>query len=139
VSSERQFVPVPEELLESIDGKPTWSDVVRVGQHVYATGQVGWDKTTGRMVDGGIEAQTRQAMHNLQDALARVHASLSDVVIVRVYLVHKDDHDRYDPVYHEYFPNNPPARVTVVVADLIDDGCLIDIEAEAVVTGDGRS
>jgi 2-iminobutanoate/2-iminopropanoate deaminase len=130
---ERRFVPVPGELLEAIDGMPTWSDAVRVGEHVYCTGQVGWDKRTGRMVDGGIQAQTRQALENLRAALEPVGAGLEDVVIVRVYLLDKEDHDRYDPVYREFFPENPPARVTVVVSDLCDDGCLIDIEAEAVV------
>jgi len=94
---------------------------------------VGWDKLTGQMVEGGIQAQTTKALENLQAVLRDVGASLRDVVIVRIYLLKKDDHDLYDAVYHRFYPENPPARVTVAVRELIDEGCLIDIEAIAIV------
>ena len=126
-------VAVPDSLLESLGQSRTWSDAVRVGQFVFCTGQVGWSKKTGQMARGGIEAQTRQALENLREVLATAGASLADVVTVRVYLLTKEDHDRYDPIYQEFFAEYPPARLTVVVKDLIDRDSLIDIEAVAIV------
>ena len=124
-------VPVSADLLASIGQPPAWSEAVRAGNHVYVTGQVGWDKRTGTMREG-IETQTRQALENLRDVLEQAGSSLADVVIVRVYLTDAADHDQYTAVYQDFFPEKPPARVTVVVHDLVDEGSLIDVEAEAI-------
>lgn len=130
---DRICVTLPAEFFATVQRAPTWSDAVRAGNQIFCTGQVGWDKKTGRMVEGGVEAQTRKALENLRDVLRRGGASLADVVMVRVYLLDREDHDRYDSVYKEFFPNDHPARVTVVVSDLIDKGSLIDIEATAII------
>lgn len=131
--SDRQYVPVPTELLESIDGIPTWSDAVRVGNHVYCTGQVGWDKKTGRIVTGGFEAEAEKALKNLSDVLHRAGAEMKDVVIIRLYLKRTEDYAAFDRVYARFFPTHQPARVTVVVADLVDPGSSVDIEAHAII------
>ena len=135
MSDGRVTVAVPESLLEELRQARTWSDAVRVGQMVFCTGQVGWNKETGQMAEGGIRAQTRLALENLREVLATAGASLTDVVMVRVYLLKKEDHNRYDAVYQEFFPEDPPARLTVVVEDLIDPDSVIDIEAVAIVLG----
>jgi 2-iminobutanoate/2-iminopropanoate deaminase len=132
-SSDKQYVPVPEVLLDSIDGLPTWSDAVRVGNHVYCTGQVGWDKKTGRIVDGDFEAEAQKALENVRDLLAQAGADLEDVVIVRVYLKRTADYAAFDRVYARFFSSHQPARVTVVVADLIDPGSNVDVEAHAII------
>lgn len=131
--TDRTYVPVPEGLWNRLEQPRSWSDAVRIGGLVFCTGQVGWDKTTGEMVGPSIEDQTRKALENLEEVLASVGGSLTDVAIVRVYLTDAADHDRFDPIYAEFFPSNPPARVTVAVSELIDRGCLIDIEAIAVL------
>ena len=127
---ERTFVPVESQLFEAIESRSRWNDAVVVGDFVFCTGQIGWDKQTGEFVDG-IEAQTERALENLKEVLERAGASLEEVVSMRVYITEHDDYHRYEPVYHRYFPKDQPARVTIVVADNIHHA-LIDFEALAV-------
>ncbi len=129
--AERIFVPVRQELFEAIGSKSKWSEVVRVGDQLWVTGQLGWDRTTGELADG-FEAQAELALENLKDALERAGAALSDVVQTRIYLTDHDHYSRYEPIYDRYFPADQPARVSIVVAELIHHA-LFDIEAVAVV------
>ena len=131
---ERVFVPVEEELFRAIGSKSRWNDVVRAGNTLWVTGQLGWDKTTG-VLGETLEEQAELALENLKVALERAGAKMSDVVLTRVYLVDHDHYHRYEPIYARYFPDRQPARVSVVVAELIHHA-LIDIEAVAVVDGD---
>ncbi|MDE0121909.1 MAG: RidA family protein [bacterium] len=128
---ERVFVPVEEELFRAIGSKSRWNDVVRAGNTLWVTGQLGWDKTTG-VLGETLEEQAELALENLKVALERAGAKMSDVVLTRVYLVDHDHYHRYEPIYARYFPDRQPARVSVVVAELIHHA-LIDIEAVAVV------
>lgn len=132
---ERVFVPVEEELFRAIGSKSRWNDVVRAGNTLWVTGQLGWDKTTG-VLGETLEEQAELALENLKVALERAGAKMSDVVLTRVYLVDHDHYHRYEPIYARYFPDRQPARVSVVVAELIHHA-LIDIEAVAVVDDDG--
>lgn len=132
---ERAYVPVEESLFEAIGARSRWNDVVRAGNTLWVTGQLGWDKTTGVLADT-LEGQVEQALENLRRALERAGAALSDVVLTRVYLVDHDHYHRYEPIYDRYFPTHQPARVSVVVAKLIHHA-LFDIEAVAVIDGDG--
>jgi 2-iminobutanoate/2-iminopropanoate deaminase len=127
---ERTLVPVDPKLFEAIGGRPTWSEAVIVGELIWVTGQVGWDKKTGRVVDG-IEAQTEVALNNLAEVLDRAGSALENVILTRVYLTKREDYKNYDAVYQRFFPKNPPARVTVVVADNVDENALVDIEVVA--------
>jgi 2-iminobutanoate/2-iminopropanoate deaminase len=126
----REVVPVDPRLFEAIGGRDTWSDANIAGDFIWITGQIGWDKSTGEIVDG-IEAQTERALENLKDVLHRAGSTLQDVVLTRIYLTEHDNYKRYDAVYQKYFPHDPPSRITVVVADNIDHA-LIDIEAVAI-------
>lgn len=135
MAMERVYVPVEDALFKAIGSKSRWNDVVKAGNTLWVTGQLGWDKTTGALADT-LEEQAELALENLKNALERAGASLSDVVLTRVYLVDHDHYHRYEPIYARYFPARQPARVTVVVAELIHHA-LIDIEAVAVVDGDG--
>ena len=127
----RVYVPVEEALFKAIGSKSRWNDVVRVGNTMWVTGQLGWDRTTGVLGDT-LEEQTELALQNLENALRRAGAALSDVVLTRIYLTDHDHYHRYEVIYHRYFPSRQPARVSVVVAELIHHA-LIDIEAVAVV------
>jgi 2-iminobutanoate/2-iminopropanoate deaminase len=123
-------VPVNPELFGLIGSESRWSDAVVVNDFIFVTGQLGWDKTTGEFVDG-IEAQAELAIKNLSDVLERADSSLADVVQTRIYLISHDDYARYELIYKRFFEGHSPARVTVVVAELIHHA-LIDIEAIAV-------
>lgn len=127
---ERTHVPVDRILLDAIGAKSSWSDAICIGPIVWLTGQLGWDKQTGEFADG-IEAQTDQALTNVKDVLERAGATMQDVVSVRVYLVDHDDYHRYEAVYQRFFPENPPVRVSIVVAENIHHA-LIDFEVMAV-------
>lgn len=82
----------------------------------------------GRVVDGGIEAQTRQVLENVKTALALAGASIDDVVKTTVWLEDARDFGRMNAVYATYFAKEPPARTTVESRLMID----IKIEVEAI-------
>lgn len=99
---------------------------------VYTAGQLGMDPQTGNLVEGGVAAQTRQALHNLQAILEAAGASLRQVVKTVVFLKNMDDFAAMNEVYAVFFPEQPPARSTIEVARLPKNG-LVEIEAVAVI------
>ncbi len=109
-----------------------YSQAVRCGNLIYTAGQLGLDPQSGRLVAGGIEAQTRQALTNLQAVLEAAGATLSDVVKTTVFLQDIRDFGAMNRVYARFFPSSPPARSAVQVAALPLGG-LVEIEAVAVV------
>lgn len=88
------------------------SPAVRAGDFVYVSGQVPVD-AEGQIVTGGIEAQTRQVMANLQAALALAGATLNDVCKTTIWLEDARDFGAFNRVYMGYFPGGKPARSTV--------------------------
>ena len=107
------------------------SPAVRADSMIYASGQVGIDPQTRQVVDGGIEAQTRQTLENLKAALALAGASMADVVKVNIFLTDIGDFAAMNGVYREYFDSEPPARTTVGTSGLALPGLMIEIEAIA--------
>lgn len=105
----------------------------RVGDLVFASGQLPIDPTTGTIPDG-VEAQTRQSLANLAAVLTSGGASLASIAKTTVFLKNMDDFAAMNGVYAEYFPEAPPARSTVEVARLPRD-VLVEIEAIALATG----
>lgn len=104
------------------------SPAVRAGDFVFISGQVpvGAD---GAVVAGGIEAQTRKVMENIEAALKLAGADLADVVKTFVILADARDFGAFNRVYATYFPINPPARTTMEARLMID--IKIEIEATA--------
>jgi 2-iminobutanoate/2-iminopropanoate deaminase len=92
-----------------------YSQAVRVGQTLYLAGQIGLDPATGQLITGGIEAETRQVMTNIQAVLAAAGYAFEDVVQVQVYLADLDDYGTFNTLYAEYFGEYPPARAVVQV------------------------
>ncbi|HHV66368.1 RidA family protein [Brucella intermedia] len=103
------------------------SPAVRAGDTVYISGQVPVGPN-GQIVEGGIEAQTKQVLENVKAALALAGATLEDVVKTTVWLEDARDFGRMNAVYATYFPKEPPARTTVESRLMID----IKIEVEAI-------
>jgi 2-iminobutanoate/2-iminopropanoate deaminase len=112
--------------------KAPYSPVAVVGSTVYTAGQVGFDRA-GALVEGGIEAQTRQALANLTACLEAAGAGLADVAKVNVYLANLDDFDAYNAAYREAFDEPFPARTTVGAE--LPGGILVEIEAVASLSG----
>jgi 2-iminobutanoate/2-iminopropanoate deaminase len=107
---------------------------VKIGDFVYTAGQLGIDPAIGSFVEGGIEAQTRQALKNLKAVLEAAGSSLENVVKTTVFLRDMDEFAAMNGVYAEFFTENFPARSAVQVARLPLDAA-VEIEAVAVVKG----
>ncbi len=107
-----------------------YSQAVRVGDFIFTAGQIGLDPTTGQLVAGGIAAETRQALRNLQAVLAAAGSSLAEVVKVTVFLRDIDEFGAMNEVYATFFTTHPPARSAVQVAAL-PKGARVEIEAIA--------
>ena len=105
---------------------------IRSQGFVFASGTIGIDPKTGKMVPGGVEAETRQALLNLGNILESGGSSLSQVVKTTVFLVDIGQFARMNQVYAEFFPEDPPARSTVQVAAL-PGGAQVEVEAIAAV------
>lgn len=97
---------------------------------VFTAGQLGIDPDTGELVPGGIEAETRQALTNIQNILIETGTSLDAVVKTTVFLRNMTDFTQMNMVYAEFFKENFPARSTVQVAALPKGGA-VEIEAIA--------
>ena len=109
-----------------------YSQGVQVGNLLFTAGQGGVDPTTGHLVEGGIEAETRQTLENLGAILRTAGSSRSQVVKTTVFLQDIADFQAMNRVYAEFFGSDPPARTTVQVAAL-PLGILVEIEAVAIV------
>lgn len=105
-----------------------YSPVVVSGDLVYTAGQIGAD-ASGAIVDGGVDAQTRQALENLRRCLEAAGCGLGDVVKVNAYLTDLGAFTAYNAVYREFFEPPYPARTTVGAA--LAPGLLVEIEAVA--------
>lgn len=107
----------------------TYSQAVRMGGLLYLSGQLGMVPGAGVLVEGGIQAQTRQAIENLRTILEAAGSSLQRVGKVNIYLTDFRLLPEMNLVYAQYFPQRP-AKTTVEVGAL-DRGALIEIEVVA--------
>jgi 2-iminobutanoate/2-iminopropanoate deaminase len=108
-----------------------YSQAIKVGSFVFASGQIPLDRTTGELVAGGIREQTRQVLHNLSAVLEAAGTSLAQVVKTTVFLANLADYAQMNEEYATFFTSNAPARSTVQVAAL-PRGALVEIECIAV-------
>jgi len=107
-----------------------YSQGIKIGGLVFTAGQAGLDPSTGELVAGGVAAETRQVLRNLQAILEAGGSSLASVVKTTVFLTNMDDFQIMNQVYGEFFPQDPPARSTVQVSRL-PKGAAVEIEAVA--------
>jgi len=109
-----------------------YSVAIQTGNLVFTSGQLGLDPATGNIVPGGIEAETRQALTNLQNVLADAGSGLEEVVKTTVFLKDIAEFSRMNAIYAGFFPENPPARSAVQVAALPKGGA-VEIEVVAII------
>jgi 2-iminobutanoate/2-iminopropanoate deaminase len=107
-----------------------YSQAVRAGDFIFCSGQVALSPTTGAMVDGGVEAQTRQVLDNLGAVLTAAGADWDDVVKTTIYLSDLGDFQTVNTIYAERFGSVAPARATVEVSRLPKEA-LVEIDAVA--------
>jgi 2-iminobutanoate/2-iminopropanoate deaminase len=112
-----------------------YSQAVRVGNFIYTAGQIALIPETGKLVEEGIDTQTRQVMQNLANVLEAAGSSLDNIVKTTIFVTNMADFTTVNEVYGSFFANNPPARSTVQVAAL-PLGAKVEIEAVAIVPQD---
>jgi 2-iminobutanoate/2-iminopropanoate deaminase len=108
------------------------SQAIKVGDWVFASGQLGLDVRTGKLAPGGIAAETRQVCENLKAILEAAGSSLDKVVKVTIYMVDLAELMAMNDVFSQYFAVDPPARTTFQCVGLVG-GARIEIEAVAFV------
>ena len=86
-----------------------FSPVVRVGDMLYLSGQLGTD-SAGRLVPGGIQAETRKALENIRDIVTRSGSSMDRVVKCTVMMADMKEWPAMNEVYTTFFPTHKPAR-----------------------------
>lgn len=111
-----------------------YSQAVQVGDLIYTAGQIPLIPETGKLIEGGIEEQTRQVMQNLSNVLEAAGSSLAQVVKTTIFVTNLGDFAAINKVYGSFFAANPPARSTVQVAAL-PLGANVEIEAVAIKAG----
>ena len=115
---------------EILKGLP-FSAAVRVGGVLYLSGQIGID-VSGKLVPGGISAETRQAMANLRATLEQCGSSLDNVIKATVMLADMNEWSEMNKVYVTYFSQHLPAR-SALGANGLALGARVEIECIAVL------
>jgi 2-iminobutanoate/2-iminopropanoate deaminase len=111
-----------------------YSQAVRAGDLIFASGQIPIDPATGEFVPGGIAEQTEQVLRNLTAVFEAAGVTMNQVVKTTVFLANMDDFTAMNEVYGQFFGVEPPARATVEAARLPRDA-RVEIEAIALVGG----
>ena len=106
-----------------------YSQAIKAGGFVFASGQIALDPATGKLIEGDIKAQTERVLKNLSAVLAAAGSSMDRVVRTTVFLKNISDFPAMNEVYGQFFKNEPPSS-TVQVAALPKDSLLeIDVVA----------
>lgn len=108
-----------------------YSQAVRAGKMLFASGQIPIDPATGEFVAGGIAEQTEQVLKNLTAVFEAAGVGMNQIVKTTVFLVDMNDFTAMNEVYARFFGEAPPARATVQAARLPRDA-KVEIEAIAV-------
>jgi 2-iminobutanoate/2-iminopropanoate deaminase len=98
-----------------------YSQAIKTANLLFLSGQIPLDPATGNLVEGGIEAQTRQVFQNIGEILKAAGASFDAVVSATVYVADMNDFAKVNEIYATYFSSPAPARATVQVARLPRD------------------
>ena len=109
-----------------------YSPGIQTGNMVFLSGQLGIDPATGKLAEGGVGAQARQSLKNVQALLAEVGATEKNVVKTTVFLTSMADFQEVNEAYAAVFDTDCPARSCVAVKELPLNG-LVEIEAIVVL------
>jgi len=109
-----------------------FSQAIEVGGFLYFSGQVGQNAATGKLVEGGIVAETERVLQNLSAVLKAAGKSFDDVIRAGVFLTSISDFAAMNGIYAKYFSQPFPARTTIGAAALPLGACVeIDFVVKA--------
>ena len=109
-----------------------FSQAIEAGGFVFFSGQVGQDPTTGKLVAGGVAAETERIFQNLSAVLKAAGKGFDDVVRAGVYLTSMSDYAAVNGIYARHFSQPFPARTAIGVAALPLGACVeIDLVVKA--------
>lgn len=109
-----------------------FSQAIQVDGFLYFSGQVAQDPATGKVVEGGIVAETKRVLQNLSAVLKAAGKSFDDVVRAGVFLTSMSDFAAMNGIYAKYFSQPFPARTTIGAAALPLGACVeIDLVVKA--------
>jgi 2-iminobutanoate/2-iminopropanoate deaminase len=95
-----------------------YSVAVRAGNTVFVSGQLGLDPTTGKLVEGGVEAEAKQMFTNVSTILKHLELGHEKIVKTTLFLADMSDFKAVNAIYAEAFGSHRPARSTIQVAAL---------------------
>ncbi len=124
---------MPKKILEAPSAPPPvgpYSVVTEAHGMVYVSGQGALDPATGKIIEGGVEAEAEQVMKNIGAILRDVDLDYTDIVKTTIFLVDMDDFPKVNAVYGKYVAEAKPARSTVAVSAL-PLGIQVEIEVIA--------
>ncbi|MBN1230407.1 MAG: RidA family protein [Anaerolineales bacterium] len=109
-----------------------YSPGILVGDFLYTSGQIGIDPTTGKIIPGGVSAETKMALENLTKIIEAAGLTLKNIVKTTIFMTDIQFYSEINQIYGEYFKVDPPARSAIQVSAL-PAGALVEIEAVAVM------
>jgi len=109
-----------------------YSRAVKIGDYIHVSGTTG-TREDGSVAAGDAEAQTMQALRNIEAALVQAGATLNDVVRTRVFVTDISRWQEYGRAHGSVFAEIRPATAIIEVSALIDSEMLVEIEADAFV------
>jgi 2-iminobutanoate/2-iminopropanoate deaminase len=120
---------MPKTVLTSKTGKAIgpYSLGIGAGDYVFLSGQIPLDGATGKLVEGGIEAQTEQVFHNIKALLENAGVTMAQVVKATVFMTDLKEFAAMNGVYEKNVSTPYPARSTIQVAGL-PMGAKVEIE-----------
>ena len=105
-----------------------YSQATRYGDLLFVSGQIALNPATGEIVDGDIQAQTKQVLENVKAIIEAAGMTMQNVLKCSCFLQDMEDFVKFNSVYGEYFAENPPARETVEVGRL-PKNVLVEVSA----------
>jgi len=115
---------------QGMNASATLTPGIKVGDIVYTSGQLGMSRD---MPDSTIQTQTKKAMENVKAVVEAGGSTMANVLKCTVFLTDVKDFGGMNSVYTTFFPKEPPARSTVVVAALVSAAAKVEIECTAAV------
>ncbi len=104
-----------------------YSQAIISNGFIFLSGQIALDPDTGRVIAGGVAAETGRILENLGSVLQAAGSSISKVVKATVYLQRMEDFAQMNETYARFFPDTPPARTTIQ-AGALPRGALVEID-----------